>query len=322
MTSTPETPAGARGAIDLTGLSGAAGAPSGAASATGSGAQPGRSAVPDGLLVEATDATFSQALNRHMTVPGLLVLWTGQHPQTRDYRDLVVATAARFGGRVAVVSADLAANPGLAQSLVPLIAQAFGQPSIPATFGLLQGQPIPLMPGVAPAADVQAAIEQLLEAAVRSGITGRVELSGGEPAEVELPPLHQAAFDAIEAGDLDGAAAAYRQALAENPKDADAELGLAQVGLMQRTQGVDLAAARAAAAADPSDLDAALTVADLDVLGGHVEDAFARLVDLVRATDGEDRNRVRTHLIDLFGVVGGHDERVKKGRTALMNALF
>jgi hypothetical protein len=93
-----------------------------------------------------------------------------------------------------------------------------------------------------------------------------VELEPVEGAEDDaLPPLHEAAFQAIERGDLAGAAAAYEQALAENPKDHDAELGLAQVGLMQRTTGVDLTAARAAAAADPADVDAACVVADLDV---------------------------------------------------------
>ena len=201
--------------------------------------------------------------------------------------------------------------------------QAFGQASLPATFGLLQGQPVPLLPGLAPEAEVSAALDSLLEAAVRSGITGRVEIgSAADDAEGTLPPLHQAAYDAIDAGDLEGAAAAYRQALTENPKDTDAELGLAQVELMKRTAGVDLHAARAAAAADPTDIAAALTAADLDVLGGHVEDAFSRLLDLVRATAGEDRDTVRTHLVGLFSVVGNHDERVKKGRTALMNALF
>ena len=232
-TPSPETPAGARGAVDLTGFSGAAGA--------------GRAAG--------------------------------------------VATSG---------ASDLQANPGLAQSLVPLIGQAFGQASLPATFGLLQGQPVPLLPGLAPEAEVSAALDSLLEAAVRSGITGRVEIgSAADDAEGTLPPLHQAAYDAIDAGDLEGAAAAYRQALTENPKDTDAELGLAQV-----------------------DIAAALTAADLDVLGGHVEDAFSRLLDLVRATAGEDRDTVRTHLVGLFSVVGNHDERVKKGRTALMNALF
>ena len=63
-------------------------------------------------------------------------------------------------------------------------------------------------------------------------------------------------------------------------------------------------------------------MADLDLLGGHVEDAFARLLDLVRGTSGDERNRARTHLLELFSVVGSADERVRKGRQALMSALF
>lgn len=330
MTSVPQSPAGARGAVDLTSLAAAGAGPgSRPAASGGTAAVAGGAAanVPDGLLFEATDATFNEALTRHIGVPGLLVLWSSQHAQTRDYLDLVVRTAATYAGRVVVVAADLGTQAGLGQALVPLIQQAFGQASIPATFGLLQGQPVPLFPGVAPVEQVREAIDQLLEAAVRSGITGRVELTGGsddsaEEGEAPLPPLHQAAYDAIEAGDLEAAATAYKQALQENPKDADAELGLAQVELMKRTEGVDLTATRAAAAADPADIDAALTVADLDVLGGHIEDAFTRLLDLIRGTVGEDRDRVRAHLVGLFNVVGSHDERVKKGRTALMNALF
>ena len=68
-----------------------------------------------------------------------------------------------------------------------------------------------------------------------------------------------------------------------------------------------------------------------DVLGGYpystltlaaVDDAFARLLDLVRSSSGDDRDRARTHLLELFAVVGNHDDRVRKGRTALMSALF
>ena len=143
-----------------------------------------------------------------------------------------------------------------------------------------------------------------------------------EDAEAELPPHIAAAYDAIEAGDLAAAATAYEQALAENPADAEAKAGLAQVGLMRRTEGVDPVAARAAAAANPTDVDAQILVADLDLLGGHVEDAFARLVDTVRATSGDERNQAREHLLELFEVVGAGDERVATGRRALMSALF
>ena len=316
-------PAGTRGAVDLSSVTGAPSQAPAAPAPTAGGA-PTAGAVPDGLVVEVGAENLQSALNRTLQVPGVLVLWSSQHPQTRELVDTVTRVAASLEGRVLVLVADLSAEPELLQAFQPLLVQAFGQPTVPATFGLLQGQPVPLFPGMQPESEVRVVLDQLLQAAVQNGITGRVELAPVEGAEEgdELPPLHQAAFDAIEQGDYAAAAAAYEQALAENPKDHDAELGLAQVRLMQRTSGVDLNAARAAAAADPSDLDAAITVADLDVLGGHVEDAFVRLLDLVRSTAGDDRDKVRTHLLELFAVVGNHDERVKKGRTALMSALF
>ena len=99
-------------------------------------------------------------------------------------------------------------------------------------------------------------------------------------------------------------------------------LGLAQVKLMQRTADADLAAARAAAAADPTDVPAQTLVADLDLLGGHVEDAFSRLVETVRNTSGDERNAAREHLLELFQVIGAGDERVVRARRALTSALF
>jgi putative thioredoxin len=322
-------PAGTRGAVDLSSVAGMT-APTAATAGSGlpAGPVPGQPApstpaVPAGLVVEVDATNLQEALNRTLQVPGVLVLWGSAYTATRELLDTVVKVAASLEGRVLVLSADLSTSPELLQVFQPLLVQAFGQPSVPATFGLLQGQPVPLFPGIQPEAEVRAVIDQLLQAAVQNGITGRVEIEAVVGAEEDaLPPLHEAAFDAIERGDLAGAAAAYEQALAENPKDHDAELGLAQVGLMQRTQGVDLPAARAAAAADPSDVEAAVVVADLDVLGGHVEDAFTRLLDLVRTSAGDDRDRARTHLLELFSVVGNHDERVRKGRTALMSALF
>ncbi len=330
MTQTPD-PAGARGAVDLSAVAamttpGAATAGAGAPAAPVPGPAPAGRAVPDGLVVEVTPATLQQALTRTVNVAGLLVLWSSGHPQTRQLIDTVAAVAARQEGRVLVLTADLTGHPELLQAFQPLLVQAFGQPTVPATFGLLQGQPVPLFPGIADEGQVGQAVEQLLQAAVQNGITGRVDLGplpeGAEAEEEALSPLHEAAYEAIERGDLAAAAQAYEQAIAADASDDDARLGLAQVRLMERTQGVDLNAARAAAAADPSDVEAACVVADLDVLGGHVEDAFTRLVDLVRTSAGEERDRARTHLLGLFDVVGAQDERVRKGRTALMSALF
>ncbi len=307
---TPEPIAGSagRGAVDLSGLS----APSSAGPAAG-----GRPAVPEGLVVEATDTTFTTVVNGTLRVPAVVVLWSPRLPQSADYVDVVTRVAASLDGRLQVVTVDVDANPG--------IARAFQVQSVPVTIGLVQGQPVPLFAGVIPEPEVRATFDQLLAVAVQHGVAGRLDLGpvpGDEEEELELPPLHQKAFDAIEAGDLAGAAAAYEEALAENPADAEAEAGLAQVALLRRTATVGPEVARAAAAADPTDLDAALVVADLDVLGGHVEDAFSRLVDLVRTTSGDDRDRARARLLELFTVVGSHDERVRRARTALMSALF
>ena len=310
-----------RGAVDLSGLAGPARpdstpstgsrpAPGGesAAGAAGSGAT-------DGLLIEADDASFSQVVSHSAVVPALAIVWSSQHPQSRSLVDDAVDIARTLQGRLQVVAIDLATSPGVAQAL-----QA---QEVPLALGLVSGQPVPLFSGLVDKEQFRQVVDQLLQLAVQHGVTGRIDAgAGGEKAEEELPPLHQEAFDAIERDDLDAATAAYEKALAENPKDSDAEIGLAQVGLMRRTQDVDLNAAREAAAADPKDIDAALVVADLDVLGGHVEDAFTRLIDLVRVTAGEERDRVKTRLLDLFAVVGNHDERVRKGRTTLMSALF
>ncbi|WP_235737542.1 tetratricopeptide repeat protein [Nocardioides alcanivorans] len=92
--------------------------------------------------------------------------------------------------------------------------------------------------------------------------------------------------------------------------------------VLQRTQGVDLNAARAAAAERPDDIAAQTMVADLDMLGGHVDDAFNRLIDLVRRTSDDDRDAARTHLLGLFAAVGNSDERVIRGRQNLASALF
>ena len=63
-------------------------------------------------------------------------------------------------------------------------------------------------------------------------------------------------------------------------------------------------------------------VADLDMLGGHVEDAFTRLVNLVARTTDADRTKARDHLLGLFAAVGNDDPRVLAGRRNLASALF
>ena len=333
MTSQPFPPSALRGAVDLSALKRAAppapgAGPGGAGTRSASGGA-ADAATPTGgtagLFVTGTDATFQEFVNASLRYPVVVVLWSSRLPESGDFAKVMGGLAASNQGRFQVVSVDVDENPGLLRALQVQ--------QVPVTIALLQGRPLPLFVGPLLPQEVQPVIDELLQVAVQNGITGRVSTGpddaaavageeSGEEAEPELPPHIAAAFDAIEAGDLEGAATAYEQALAANPADLEAKAGLAQVGLLRRTEGVDPVAARAAASADPTDVASQILAADLDLLGGHVEEAFTRLVDTVRATSGDDRNAAREHLLELFEVVGPGDDRVAAGRRALMSALF
>ncbi|MDN5767252.1 MAG: tetratricopeptide repeat protein [Humibacillus sp.] len=301
-----------RGAVDLSSLKQPPpAAPGSVTGATADGA---------GLVVTGSDASIRDVLAASSHHPVVMVIWSSRLAESADFVATLETVTRRYAGRFQLVTVDADTNP--------TILQAFQVQAVPVSFAFLQGQPVPLFEGAQPEAQVTAVVDQVLALAEQHGVTGTVSVDDTiaaevvEPEEPPLPPLHQKAFDAIEADDLAGAADAYREALVENPADADARVGLAQVGLMQRTANADLPAARAAAAAAPDDVDAQILVADLDLLGGHIEDAFTRLIDTVRVTADAERNTVREHLVELFEVVGTSDDRVKRARKALMSALF
>ncbi len=307
MSDQPTIPRAAmRGAVDLSQLGRTPPPPAPASGGAGAGG---------GIRVDATEAGFQEVVLESRDVAALVVLWSAAHPETEAAVTNAVSVAAEQDGRLRVVAVDVQANPG--------IAAAFGAQQVPMTLGLIAGQPVPLFPGVQPVEQLRPVVAEILNVAAQNGVSGRIDTGAVEvEPEPPLDPNHEAAFVAIEAGDLDGAVAAYEKALKVNPADEDAKVGLAQVKLMKRVSGADLHQARAAAAANPTDVDAQCLVADFDLVGGHVEDAFVRLIDLVRATGEEERDRARAHLLELFEIVGPRDERVVKARRSLMSALF
>jgi putative thioredoxin len=232
--------------------------------------------------------------------------------------------ADEFAGRFVLATVDVGAHPELAQAL--------GIPQVPLVVAALRGQLAPLLQDALPEADMRALIEQILQAAVANGVAGRAEPLTGSATEspsaaeaesaAEPPSRFPAAEEALMAGDLDKAITEFEEALRTAPGDPEATLGLAQAKLLQRTQGVDVTAAREAAAQRPTDVAAQSLAADLELLGGHVDDAFARLIDVVRRTSGDERDAARTHLVELFGVVGDADPTVGRARQQLASALF
>ena len=303
-----------RGAVDLAALTRPATPPPGS---------PGGLPVAGTYVADVDEAGFGSLVESSTEHPVVVLLWASwSEGSIALARDLGIL-ADDFAGRFLLARIDAEANPQVAAAFQVSVQ------SVPAVVAVIAGQPLPLFQGQHPLEQVRGVLDQVIAAAAANGVTGTVGASAPtseepptEPEEPPLPPLHQAAFDAIERDDLAAAADAYAQALRENPRDGMARAGLAQVNLLVRTSGADLAAARAAAAADPRDVDAQLLVADLEVLGGNVDDAFTRLVDLVRVTAGDAREAARVRLIDLFEVVGSGDPRVGPARRALASALY
>lgn len=300
-----------RGAVDLSSLRSRPAAPADGQPAQAAGAAPS-------LVFDVTDATFAQVLELSRTVPVVVDLWAEWCGPCKQLSPVLEKVVTELAGRVVLAKVDVDANPQLAQ--------AFRAQSIPMVVALLNGQPVPLFTGAVPEQQVREVFGQLLQLAQQQGVTGTMPVDDASAEDGEdapaLPPLHQEAFDAIEAGDYDRAVTAYEAALAENPRDEDARAGLGQVRLLARVQNLDLQEARAAAAAAPTDVAAQFAVADLDIAGGHVEDAFDRLLDLFQATPTEERAVVRERLLELFGLVGDGDPRVIRARGRLASLLF
>jgi putative thioredoxin len=304
------------GAVDLSALKSAA-PPAGAAAGTAAGAS--ASGGSGAYSVDLDESNFQAEVQRSLQVPVVLSFWSRQAPVSMRLNASLEALADEFAGKFLFAKVDVDANPQ--------IVQAVGVPGAPLVAVALGGRLAPLTQDDIPVDELREVLNQVVQSAVANGMTGRVEPRQGvqqqpEPEEPESDPRYAEAEEALTAGDLDGAIAAYQRLLKENPSDDVARTGLAQVQLVARTRGVDLEAARQAAAADPADVEAQINVADVDLLGGHVEDAFDRLVSTVARTSGEDRDRARTHLVQLFEIVGNDDPRVRTYRTRLANALF
>ena len=306
MTNVPLSPSSLRGAVDLSSLvNPRPSAPQGAAV----GAPPASA----GVVIGATDATFSKVLELSNTVP-VVVEFYGQ-----GVEPALGPIVEQYGGRIVLVTIDGAANPQLVQ--------AFQVQQVPTVAAVVGGRPVQLYVGAYPDAEVRQVLEQVLELAVQNGVTGTVPVEDtaaapAEPVEPPLPPHHQEAFDAIAAGDYTAAIAEYKTAIAQNPRDNLAVAGLAQVSLLARLDGASVDDIRETAASQPGDVDAQLAVADLDISGGHLDDAFDRLLTLFPDLDPDGKNAVRTRLLEYFEVAGADDPRVIAARRRLTGLLY
>lgn len=274
--------------------------------------------APAGVIVDVTTATFqAEVLDRSMTVPVVVDLWATWCGPCKQLSPVLEKLAAEYAGRWVLAKIDVDAEQQ--------IAAAFQVQSIPSVYAVIGGQVVPLFQGALPEQQIRPALDKLLEVAASQGITGTLaggEASDADPEQAEEPagdPRFEAAFEAIDAGDWEAARQAYKRILDETPSDSEAAAGLAMVDLYQRTEGLD--STTVLAAAGSGDVEAQLQAADVEAMGGQWAASFDRLIALVRATSGDEREQVRARLLDLF-VLAGDDPAVAPARIALANALF
>jgi putative thioredoxin len=281
--------------------------------------QAGQQAAGGSFVVDVTEQDFQQiALEASVQHVVVLNLWSARSPQSQSFNQVLADITDSFGGQILLAQVDVDSNPA--------IAQAVGAQGVPFVLGLVKGQPVPLFQGTKDEAEVRALFEELVKVAVQNGVVGRVASAGvAAPAEEAGPqddPRFTAADEAFAAGDFDAAIAEYEKLVAQHPAESEIAERLAGVKLIKRTKDADLQEARKTAGDNPDDVAAQLLVADLDVSGGHVQDAFDRLIELIGRLGPDERDPVREHLLELFLIVGMADPRVAQARRRLATALY
>ncbi len=279
-------------------------------------AKPAASAAPTSTsphVFDVSEAEFEEkVLRRSLQVPVLVDFWAEWCGPCKQLSPVLERLADEGAGAWVLAKVDVDANQGLSGQLQIQ--------SIPSVFLALGGRLVPGFQGALPEAQLRQFLEQVMAAAQQAGLPA-VE------GEVETPPVPVdpellAAEDALGIEDYTAAIAAYDALLARKPGDAEASLGKAWAALLLRSVNLDPVAVLAAAAAAPDDVAAQTAAADIEVLTERIQEAVDRLVGFVRRSAGDDKDRARVHLLELFSVLDPEDERIVTGRRSLSNALY
>ncbi|SPL97697.1 FIG000875: Thioredoxin domain-containing protein EC-YbbN [[Actinomadura] parvosata subsp. kistnae] len=281
----------------------------------------GPQAASSASVVDVTEETFTtDVIDRSMTVPVVLDLWSPRAPGSAQLSPVLEKVVGDLGGRVVLAKVNVDASPQ--------IAQALRVQAVPTVLAIFQGQAVTGFQQVLPEQEVRRWLDELMGAVeqfYQANPGARPPAAGEEgqeaPAGPPLDPDLVAAEQAIDQGDFDAAIAAYQRLLARAPGNEDAKMGLAGVNLIKRTSEADPAEVQRRAQ-DPSDIEAQLLAADLEMLSGSVDEAFARVIAVVKRTSGDERDRARRHLLGLFEALPAEDPSLAKARRALASALF
>jgi putative thioredoxin len=248
----------------------------------------------------------SDILPLSLVRPVIVLMWSPRSTESVEMVKVLGKLEIDYKGAFALARVDIEAHPQ--------VAQAFQTKAIPYAVAIIAEQMVPLFEQSYPEAQVRMVMDKVLTLASEQGI-GEAPVEQMEAEEIE-------AMDALEAGNYLAAEAAYKKWLSRKPAENLAKLGLAQTQLLMRTEGLELNEVIDQSALNPSDIQLQLKAADVEIVNGGVEAAFARLIHAVRATSGDERTKVKDHLLNLFALVDQSDPRLVAARKELASALF
>jgi len=257
--------------------------------------------------IEVTVENLSnEILPLSLVRPVIVLMWTSRSPESVEMVKTLGKLETDYKAAFSLARVDIDANPE--------VAQAFQTKSVPYAVAIIAEQMVPLFEQTYPEAQVKLVIDKVLTLSSEQGV--------GEAPVEQVEPEETDAMNALESGDYIAAEAAYKKWLARKPTENLAKLGLAQTQLLIRTEGLDLNTVIAQSTAAPTDIDLQLMAADVEIVNGGVEAAFTRLLHAVKATTGDDRAKIKNHLLGLFALVDPSDPRFAAARTELASALF
>ena len=248
----------------------------------------------------------SEILPLSLVRPVIVLMWSPRSPESAEMVKLLGKLEGDYKQAFALARVDIEAHPQ--------VAQAFQTKTVPYAVAIIAEQMVPLFEQAYPEAQVRMVLDKVLTLASEQGV-GQAPVEHMEAEEIE-------AMEALEAGNYLAAEAAYKKWLSRKPSENLAKLGLAQTQLLMRTEGLDLNQVIDESTNNPGDIALQLKAADVEIVNGGVEAAFTRLLHAVRATTGDDRSKVKDHLLNLFALVDPSDPRLVAARKELASALF
>lgn len=248
----------------------------------------------------------SDILPLSLVRPVIVLMWSPRSKESVEMVNVLGKLEIDYKEAFALARVDIEAHPQ--------VAQAFQTKSIPYAVAIIAEQMVPLFEQAYPEAQVRMVMDKVLTLASEQGI-GQAPVEQMEAEEIE-------AMEALEAGNYVAAEEAYKKWLSRKPSENLAKLGLAQTQLLIRTEGLDLEVVIDESTKNPGDISLQLKAADVEIVNGGVEAAFTRLLHAVRATTGDDRAKVKDHLLKLFALVDPNDPRLVSARKELASALF